>query len=133
MRKAISAYAIAVLLLCGIAFSATATAIAPTEYGNILGRVADQNASGIANAIVKIVDASDTSIVYFTGTTDSRGLFYFTEVNNTWNETSGTYTPKYKAHASLNIDSQTYVGYSSNFTVEANSIAMVCMVLYITP
>lgn len=87
------AYLSAYILVAGLALSAVlpllATAYQPyppmspgQSIGSIIGRVTDAGGTGIAGAGVYLVDATDASILYASGRTDSDGYYIFSGVNS---------------------------------------------------
>lgn len=92
--------------------------------GSILGKVTTFNGTGIPNADVWIVNASNTSQYFWKGTTNAQGEFHLTSVNNTWNGT--IYAPIYKVYSNHSLYGD---GYSQNFSVEAGSTSWATVII----
>ena len=89
--------------------------------GGVSGRVMlKDTTTGLAGTYVAILNASNVRQAYCYTTTDSQGYFEFTNINNTYNEISGTYDERYRLYANQTVFGD---GYSGNFSVMESSTA----------
>jgi hypothetical protein len=130
MKNTTKAVLLAMVIISIIAI-ASASAIKPTLwgkapametdssfYGGVSGRVTTPNNTGLSNAFVAIVNATNTSQAFYIGQADSQGYFTFAGINNTWD--GAVYQQYYKMYANHSLFGE---GLSNAFIVEFNSTA----------
>ena len=95
--------------------------------GAVYGWVTAYNTgSAIANAYVKIVNASNTDQAFYVTQTDARGFFLFMGINQTYDVAQGTYSQAYKLYS---FDPRLGERYNSNFSIQSNATIKVNLLI----
>ncbi len=93
--------------------------------GSVTGKVTTQNTThSIGGAYVAIVDSSNNSIIYYSGTADSNGVYEFTGIPATNGQSSYSLYAKKEPYGE---------GRSHEFSVIANSAVITSVVIFTTP